>query len=172
MTWIKTIQIPVHEHECSEEKNMNAICNCSPRHLKCLARPSGLKCQARPFWDQLCHLSASPRLPPKSNPTCTRCQPDEQNRVQVLGEQTSMCKINCNLKHPKFHLCASWPHGGRQHWVFWFHWTTLSPLPCVSPNKVPRTATRTANTILGCMLPPAESLSRGLDFKAAWSRYR
>jgi len=55
--------------------------------------------------------------------------------------------------------------GGRQHWVFWFHVTTLS-LPYVSANKVPK-ATRTASTVRVCMLPPAESLSEGLGSRAA-----
>jgi len=47
-------------------------------------------------------------------------------------------------------------HGGRQHWVFWFHVTTLS-LPYVSANIV-LTATRTARTVPGCMLPASAIL--------------
>ena len=54
--------------------------------------------------------------------------------------------------------------------MFWFHVTTLS-LPYVSANIVPK-ATRTARTVPGCMLPAAESMSEGSQFKAAPSRYR
>jgi len=61
-------------------------------------------------------------------------------------------------------------HGGRQHWVSWFHLTTLS-LPYALENIVP-TATRTARTVSGRMLPAAERMSERLHFKAAPSRYR
>jgi len=101
----------------------------------------------------------------KSNVHALRAR---STKLEGSREQTCMCRTNCNLRRQKIDLSEA--QGGRQHWVFWFHLTTLSlPYVCrrTKYRKPPGLQVLFRAACYTCRKP-----IRGVRLWAATSRYR